>query len=251
MLFMGVRWEDYSWVELGSKIGDVKAVLLPVGSIEQHGPHLPLKTDSLSAYTIALDVAKEFSGEILVLPPIYYGVSEHHMDFVGTITISSDVLIDLVCNIARSVMRHGIKKLVIINGHGGNISALEIAVRRIADEGMDVILINPWELITDVIEKTLESKIWGHACEFETSVILAIDESVVRKEKIPKNEIKSAGKYLDLWGKTHVRWAWRTKYFSDYGVLGFPEKASKDKGRILYQEMVKRTREAVEEFIKK
>ena len=178
-----IEWEKFTWVEIKDSLPRIKAVILPVGSIEQHGPHLPLACDSLGAYKLSKEVAEKLNGEVLVLPPIFYGVSEHHMDFPGTITVRSETLISIIYDIAESIKRTGISKLIIINGHGGNIPALSIAIRKIqTDLGITVVLINPWELISDVIQEVIESDVWGHACEFETSLALIEMPELVRKD---------------------------------------------------------------------
>ncbi len=251
MVFSVFEWELHSWDEIRDLIPRLRAVILPVGSVEQHSYHLSLATDTVGAYRISKEVAKHFGGSILVLPPIYYGVSEHHMDFPGTITISSETLLRLVCEIADSLKRHGIRTLIIINGHGGNIGVLSEAVRKLRFEyGMNALLINPWELILDVIEETLESDVWGHACEFETSVALVENPKLVRLDKIVDPKLRRLGKYFDLKSKNRVVYPWRTKDFTDTGALGYPSKASKEKGEKLFSAMVERTVEAIEEFLK-
>jgi hypothetical protein len=107
-------------------------MLLPVGAVEQHGPHLPLDTDAFDADYLARRVAEACSDpKPLVLPAISYGVSYHHADFTGTISIANETLARLVYEIGISVSRNGIQKLVIINGHGGNSPALNYAAQKI------------------------------------------------------------------------------------------------------------------------
>jgi creatinine amidohydrolase/Fe(II)-dependent formamide hydrolase-like protein len=102
----------------------------PVGSTEQHGPHLSLDTDTYDAEYLAIEAARRVSApRPLVLPAIAYGVAYHHMDFPGTVAVSPDILSRLVVEVGMSVARHGITKLVIVNGHGGNVPALRYAPR--------------------------------------------------------------------------------------------------------------------------
>jgi len=241
-----IFWEKNTWPEIKDKLTKIKAVILPIGSIEQHGPHLPLACDTIGAYKLSQSIASELKENVLVLPPIYYGVSEHHMDFPGTITISTDTLISIVYEIASSLRRFDIKKIIIINGHGGNIPALNIAIRKINENlHMQAILINPWELITDVTEKVLETKIWGHACEFETSIALRIIPEKVVRDKIVDPELNI---------KAHERiekfiYPWHTKEITNTGSIGYPSKASYEKGERLYNEMLRKTIEHIKNFI--
>jgi len=245
-----MKWEELTWVDIGDMIKKIATVILPVGSVEQHGPHLPLACDTIGAYMFSLEIAKHFDGKILVLPPIYYGVSEHHMDFPGTITVSPETLIRLVVEIAESLSRHGVKRLIIINGHGGNTDALNIAIRRIHTQlHMNVSLINPWELISDVIEETLESDVYGHACEFETSLAFVEMPELVRVDRIKDPKIRSIGRYFDIWGKNRAHTPWRTKDFTDTGSIGYPSKATKEKGMKLWKSMLERTIEFIRRFI--
>jgi hypothetical protein len=125
-------WGELTWPEAGKRFQQVDIALLPVGSIEQHGPHLPLNTDAFDANYLALRVAEACSNpKPLVLPHIPYGVSYHHDEFKGTVSISNDALAKLVYDIGMSVSHNGIKKLVIINGHGGNSPALNHAAQMI------------------------------------------------------------------------------------------------------------------------
>ncbi len=247
-----IYWNEYTWDEIQNLLDKIKAVILPIGSCEQHSLHLPLGMDSFSAIKLSEKIAKALEEEVLVLPPILYGVSPHHMNFPGTITLSSDTLINIVLDIARSLKHHGVNKLIIINGHGGNTAPLTIALRKIREEvGIEVVLINPWELISDVIMDTLESTVWGHACEFETSEALVIIPNMVRVNKIKKPKIKEQkAPYMTIWEKVKVLWPWNTDELTDTGSIGDPTKASREKGEKLFNAMFERTLEFITHFIK-
>ena len=239
-------WFDLTWEMVRKLDKENVFVILPIGSCEQHSLHLPLGMDTYSAYLLSIDVAKAFEGKGLVLPPIWYGASEHHMDFDGTITLKHETLMILVYDIVASLKKHGFSKIVIINGHGGNTDPLKVAIRKIRDElGVSVLLINPWELIRDFIEEVLESKIWGHACEFETSIALRIIPEKVVRDKIVDPELNI---------KAHERiekfiYPWHTKEITNTGSIGYPSKASYEKGERLYNEMLRKTIEHIKNFI--
>ncbi len=246
-----VRWYEYTWDELADILKKLKAVILPIGSCEQHSLHLPLGMDTYSAIVLSEKVAERLNGKVLVLPPIWYGISPHHMNFPGTITLSDETLISIVLDIARSLKAHGVERLIIINGHGGNVNALSIAIRKIKDNlGLKVVLINPWTLINDVISNVLESKIWGHACEFETSVAFIEVPDKVRRDKIKKPNINEPKvPYVAIWEKNRVITPWNTDDFTDTGSIGDPTKASEEKGKILFDAMLERTLKFIEKFI--
>jgi len=207
--------------------------------------------DTYSSMILAEKIASELGEKIYILPPIWYGISPHHMNFPGTITISSETLLNLVLDIAKSLKRHGIQRLVIINGHGGNTATLSLAIRKIRDEiGLKVVLLNPWELASDKIQEILETKIWGHACEFETSVALVAIPDKVRTNKIKKPNIKvPKTPYTAIWERTHVISPWNTDDFTDTGSIGDPTKATKEKGEKLFKVMLERSLEFIKSFI--
>jgi len=246
-----IYWHDHTWEEIKEKLSKLKAVILPIGSCEQHSLHLPLGTDSFGAVILSEKIARELEDKVLVLPPIWYGFSPHHMNFAGTITLSSQTLINLIVDIAKSLRRHGVKKLIIINGHGGNIPIITIALRIIREEvRLQAVLINPWELISDIINETLETKIWGHACEFETSLAFVQMPGKVRKDRIKKPQLKQPKvSALALWEKNKVVTAWNTDDITDTGSIGDPTKATVEKGKIMFDAMVERTLKFVKEYI--
>ena len=245
MEFKTIYWYDLTWREIRNLDREKTIIILPIGSCEQHSLHLPLGMDSYSAQTLSKDIALKLNGRAFVLPPIWYGASEHHMDFDGTITVRHETLIELVRDIAYSINKHGFKNLVIINGHGGNTSPLDVALRKIREEiGLKIVLINPWELITKEIESTIESDIWGHACEFETSEALWIIPDKVRTEEIVDPEIN-----MEMHEKiknTHI--PWHTIEITNTGSIGYPTKATKEKGKKIYEAMVEKTLEMIKKF---
>ncbi len=246
-----IYWHDLTWEEIKERLREIKAVLLPIGSCEQHGPHLPLGTDTYSVIILSERLAENLKGKVYILPPIWYGISPHHMKFPGTITISPQTLANFVFDIASSLKYHGIQKLVIINGHGGNIPTLTDVLRRIRDElGIEVALVNPWILIGDIIQKVLETDIWGHACEFETSTALVEIPDKIRIDKIRKPTLKIPSvRHIAVWEKNRVITPWNTDEFTDTGSIGDPTKASREKGEILFNAMLERTLEFIKDFI--
>ncbi|MBD3869632.1 MAG: creatininase family protein, partial [Acidobacteria bacterium] len=127
-----VLWGSLTWPDARARLGPTSVALLPVGAIEQHGPHLPLDVDAYDAERLAVEVAERCSNpRPLVLPVIPYGVSYHHDDFPGTISVGPDTLAAMVREIGVNVARQGIDKLIIVNGHGGNGPALHFAAQLI------------------------------------------------------------------------------------------------------------------------
>jgi len=227
-----------AWPDVTEFLTKHNVAIIPVGSNEQHGPHLPLDTDAYDALWLSMKAAEK-SGCALVAPPIYYGVSMHHMDFPGTVTLNPHTLETLAYEVATSLVGHGFRKVVFENGHGGNTQALESAAQRVKMDTGAFVVVDTVSLIPDYIEKYVESPHDAHAGEFETSTSLANREEQVKKDRIKKPTLKlPASKYTKIGLKEtgpKVFWGFRTKEISETGVIGDPTKASKQKGIIAWE----------------
>jgi mycofactocin precursor peptide peptidase len=145
-------------------------VLVPLGSVEQHGPHLPLDTDTRIAVAVARRVAASLPG-VVVAPAIAYGASGEHQGFAGTLSIGQEALVHVVVELARSAGPE-VARVVLVNGHGGNLEALRRAVELLRSEGRDVVLWSPRLEGSDT-----------HAGRAETSMLLALCPEVVRLDR--------------------------------------------------------------------
>jgi creatinine amidohydrolase len=245
------RYEKLTWPEINDAIELGKVCLLPVGSVEQHGPHLPLDVDIVCPRGIALGAAKKVPDKMLVLPPYWYGYCGHVMDFPGTMNGHYEHFIQSVLDIVKSLAYHGFKKIVLLNGHGSNMPNLDLVARRgNLETDAECVLIAWWHLLTvekDFNKKWRQSKIPGgcaHACELETSLYLYLDGDNVRKDKIKSGDVSfnlenSPFLYTDLFGHGPAALTSWTSSYSDTGVLGEAELATADKGKIVYDEAVK------------
>lgn len=124
--------ERMTWPEAKAALERGVAVVIPVGSTEQHGHHLPLSTDTINVYALAR-LAAERSGQAVVTPPVAFGTAHNHMHFPGTITLQLDTLKALLVDVAASLIHHGFHRLLLLNGHGGNISAVGAAAEQIRE----------------------------------------------------------------------------------------------------------------------
>jgi creatinine amidohydrolase len=186
------RYEDLTWPEIKDAIKKEKVVVLVVGSVEQHGPALPVGTDSFLGYEICRRAAEKVPDDVLLLPPVYFGVSEHHMDFPGTITIKGETFFRYITEICQSLVRHGFKKILLVTSHGGNIQSVGDVTREIALTTDTLCMsLMYFSLILDEIKALRESEIGGigHACELETSMMLYIRPELVIKELVAKDGI--------------------------------------------------------------
>ena len=224
---------ELTWPDVKDFLANHDVIVIPVGSCEQHGPHLPLDTDAYDVFWLSKKAAEKACCT-LVAPPIYYGVSSHHMDFPGTTTLKPHTLEQLAYEVAVSLIKHGFKKIVFENGHGGNTPALEAAVQRITTDTGAFVVVDTVSLIPEFIEEFIETPYDAHAGEFETSTTLASREEFVVTERIRRPTIKlPVSKYTKIGLKEkgpRVYWGFRTKEISETGVIGDPTKATKEKG---------------------
>jgi creatinine amidohydrolase/Fe(II)-dependent formamide hydrolase-like protein len=242
---------ELTWIDVQEFLKRHKTIIIPVGSCEQHGPHLPLDTDAYDAFWLSMRAAEKAKCA-LVAPPIYYGVSLHHMDFPGTITLSPQTLEQMAYEIGLSLTEHGFTRILFENGHGGNIAALEAAAQRIKIETEAFVVVDTVGLIPDFMEQYIETFYDAHAGEFETSTALANREHAVVKERIvePKPNLPKS-KYMKIGLREtgpKVSWVFRTKEISDTGVIGDPTKASREKGEKAWQLAIERLAELLREL---
>jgi len=177
-----VLWAELRRPELEAARDAGAVVVVPVGATEQHGPHLPVDTDTSSVTEIALRAARQVERPpVLVAPTVPYGLSPHHMGFTGTITLRVDTLIDVLVDICHSVHAHGFKKIVLLNGHGGNQGLIDAVAVRLVAEQIYVASLTYWNPIRADLREIGRSAEGGmsHACEMETSVQLALRPHLV------------------------------------------------------------------------
>lgn len=232
-------WGELTWPEAQERFQQVDIALLPVGSIEQHGPHLPLDTDAYDAEYLARQVARSCSNpKPFVLPLIAYGISYEHDDFKGTVSIRNDTLSRLVYDIGISTARNGIKKLVIINGHGGNTPALNYAAQMITRDARIFVCVDSGETSEVDVYKFISTPNDVHAGEIETSTSLATRPHLVKMAQAPTSIPQFSSRYLNFTSRRGVSWYAYTQNLSPDGVLGNAAGATAEKGRKIWKIMI-------------
>jgi len=248
------RYSDLTWPEMNQAIAMQKVILLPVGTTEQHGPHLPLDTDCFLVESLCLEAGRRNPKDILVMPTIPYGYNLHHIDFPGTIHIPYDHFIEYCLDVVKSVAYHGFKKIIIVDGHGSNEHLLEFVARRAILETDSLCASFLWvNLVKEKFQEIRESSFPGgaaHACELETSTYLHLAPSKVQMDKAV-NEIgvpKSKFHWVDLISSGPVSIVEWTSSLTKSGVTGEALKATPEKGKTIFEEAVKKLLELVAEF---
>jgi creatinine amidohydrolase/Fe(II)-dependent formamide hydrolase-like protein len=230
---------ELTWPEAQERFRQVDVALLPVGAIEQHGPHLPLDTDAFDADYLAKRVAASCPDpKPLVLPLLAYGVSYAHDDFSGTLSISPDTMARLVHEIGMSVARQGITKLVIVNGHGGNGPALHFAAQLINRDAHILTCVDTGETSDAEVNAMSDVPNDVHAGDIETSTTLAVRPELVRMDRAEKFIPRFSSKYLDFTARGGVGWYAQTAKITPTGVFGDPTRATREKGERMWEVMV-------------
>ncbi len=222
---------EMSWVEAKEYFKKNDIVILPVGSTEQHGPANPLGTDYLIAGRLGEEVAKRAG--VVCLPVIPFGVSSHHRQFWGTIFVSPRTLKKYVKDVCLALKYHEVRKVVVVNGHGGNLAALAEMSREMREEGIFVSVFQWWPAATKLLPDLFKLEERGHAGGEETSVNMALHSHLVNiaelvDENVRKHMTQVEGLTLPL----------DTIDETTSGVFGTQTTASAEKGKRVFEAVV-------------
>jgi creatinine amidohydrolase len=231
-----IAWARLTAAEIQARATATAVALIPVASIEQHGPHLATGVDMVLATEVAERTARRMhqgGTPALVLPCLWTGLAEHHMAFGGTVTLELATFMALVGNVARSVARHGFRRIALINGHGGNTEAIaSSAIELTRGLGVPVVGLTYWHANADSFGAILEAQPnVMHACEAETSMMMALQPGSVRADRIAAAVPRRFAPPAPPGFK-------RSRAFelmTDTGVIGDPRSASAAKGERLLE----------------
>jgi creatinine amidohydrolase len=244
-----MRFQDLTWPILRQVARDRVVVLAPIAACEQHSRHLPTFTDTLLVTAVAEGVELRLPEQVLLLPTLWMGASSHHLRFGATLSAEVDTHIDIICDLLTPLLEDGYRRVLVLNGHGGNIDTMQVALRRLQPRYRDrqLTAASYWDLAEKELGVLAEGprKVMGHACEFETSMVLALRPDLVRREEIrddpPPAEPELRGLFLAEDMKQRTR----------QGAVGYPERASAEKGKALIKAAVERTAEVVQALLKR
>jgi creatinine amidohydrolase len=232
-----VRWDRMTAPELRAMAARDAIVVLPVAAMEQHGPHLPVWTDSFVGHSVAIAGAELLDeGAAVVLPPMWMGLSEHHFPFGGTISLDYATFAGVLRCVTRSIMADGFRKLFLLNSHGGNIEPMAVAARELAHEfGIPVVGTTITKLAPDAIRANLATQPGiQHACEGETSLWLHLDPSQVRQDQVA-HSVSPGG--LSAGDAAATRFWSFAERAPVTGVRGDPRAATAAKGQAMFEAM--------------
>lgn len=233
-----MKLEEMTWPEVAKLDRDQTLVIAPIASCEQHSRHLPTFTDSILCGGVANAVHENVRDRTLLLPLLWFGASDHHLPFGATLTATVDTHITMLTELLTPLLDDGFKRFLILNGHGGNIDTLHVALRRLHAKYPNRLLTGAsyWELAEPEIAAvaTGARKAVGHACEIETAMIMHL-----RPELVRQSEIRNDHQLLppDLRG---LFVAQDMSQRTEQGCVGYPENATADLGRRFLEVIVVR-----------
>lgn len=235
------RMEDMNWVDIKEAINNgFKTVIIGVGSTEQHGPHLPTKTDALIADYMVNLIAKNLMNA-LQAQTIRVGCSDHHLPFPGTISLKKNTLKLIIHDYIESLKRHGFENIIFIPTHGGNFNPIKEAIEEAQNESSSVKILAFTDLMSFVDEQNkvaaslniTAEEAGAHAGEVETSEMLAIAENLVNRKRFQQG-------YMGVLGEEEVEMLFKNGMpsLTKIGVIGDPSKSSKKHGKIYLEKIV-------------
>ena len=260
---------DLAYPDIQEYLKHKDIILIPVASTEQHGPHLPLSTDTVTAEEVAQRAGNK--GKVLYTPCVWMGYSPQHMrapgQGFGTITVRAETFLNVLYDVARSLIHHGFNRIIFVAGHGSNVKIIDPLLRKLKYEtGAMVAYYKPYAerymgLIKDLMENPVDETPGWHASELETSQMLAHNASLVRMDRavhtvthkpgwLPEAFKKGDGAPdIEFQGYQYFMFPMDHDEFSDTGVIGNPFRATAEKGEEAFRRYADHLVEAIEELM--
>src|SRR5438445_7899787 len=186
-----MKFQEMTWPLLRLVSRESIVVVAPIAACEQHSRHLPTFTDTLLVSAVAEGVEQRLPKQLLLLPTQWMGASSHHLRFGATLSAEVDTHVTMICDLLTPLLEDGHQRILVLNGHGGNIDTMHMALRRLQTRypRRQLTAASYWEIAEKELAELAEGprKSMGHACEFETSMVMALRPELVRREEI-KND---------------------------------------------------------------
>jgi creatinine amidohydrolase len=242
-----VLWQEMLRHELLAALEQRPVVIVPVGSVEQHGPHCPQDVDIAGPYHMAINVADAIDDfPVIVAPPVLYGFTHYNMGEVGTLTLKLELFIELLCDISRSLWANGFHRIILLNGHGGNQAPTWTASVKLAEEDIWALALTYWQMAEDELLAWSEADggSIGHGGEWETSLQLHLRPDLVDMSLAVKDEWR---RHFSPEVQRFATFPERRREM-EHGVMGDPFVASAEKGERLFNLLVERLAQLCREY---
>lgn len=242
---------DMTWPEVEEALQTANIAIVPVGAQEQHGHHLAEGCDAYRAKEFSALLAEKCFPKAVVTPTVNYGVSPHHMDFPGTISLRPETLIAILEDIVSSLKYHGISKFLFLNAHGGNSAPLGVAAEKLAREyKVEIAHTKFVDAAKEVLHSEIDSEYFGHACEREISESLYLAPSIVRNDLIEKGNMNEDAFALKYMKSDFVKVVYQFNEITNNGNIGDGTKGSYELGEKIIQEALTNLADFIDDFSK-
>ncbi|MBS0265771.1 MAG: creatininase family protein [Planctomycetes bacterium] len=243
-----MKFAELTSAQLAALDREQTLVVVPIAAVEQHGPHMPTGTDHFLCTAVAEALEQRRRDSVLLTPTVWLGASAHHLRLGSTLSTALDTYVATLCDIGTSLLDDNYRRLLFLNGHGGNIDPMRVALRELQLPYPDSLLAAGcyWSVADDFIRQTLagDHKFVGHACEFETSMMLH-----VRPELVARDQLEDAGPLIT--DNLHGMFVSRDmRQRTRAGYTGRPDLASPEKGRVLFEGIIQRLEALVDQILR-
>lgn len=226
-----------TWQEVEDSLKTVKFAIIPIGAHEQHGPHMAESCDAVLAEKMAEKLGEKMFPYAWVTPTINMGVSPHHLNFPGTISLEPNTLIAILRDMISSLRHHGIEKFLLLNSHGGNQTTLSVASMTLTKElKVDIYYAKTTASAKKTIGSFITSPLFGHSCEREVSEALYLAPELVRMDRLEKGEIQENGRWKQLRPGKAIQGFYFYEEMTENGCIGDATKASWELGQQIVEE---------------
>ena len=237
--------------ETAEALANAEVALIPVGATEQHGPNMTLETDTAVAYRLAQRMATALYQRAVVAPPLPYVVSYHHMKFPGTMTLSPETFQSVVLEVVESLRQHGLERFFVVDGHAGNQGALDVLMTKLRFQmGIQSAYLFYFTIVDDLMREGAKTERWGHACEIEASMGLALQPDIVRSEALEAGKLQQPSlPYSNVMETPRVGVPLSFEEITENGALGDARQASEAFGQELTEAVIRRSVEFLERYL--
>lgn len=248
-------WHEMSWPEINAVDHDLP-VVIPLGACEQHAHHLPVLVDTIQIEAMARDVEARLPSRMLLTPTMWIGSSHHHKDFPGTISVTPILYAQLVQQIASSVLNAGFRRILFLNGHGGNrapanTGLTELIANDNRADAAEIAMASWWDVASDELGKTgVGQQTIGHSCEFETSLMLEFRADLVHMDRVQPPSAAMESEWFMIEGNkgSKVERYHRFHRFTASGSLGNAGAATEEKGKRLRKAIADEITRFIQDF---
>ncbi|MFC4768198.1 creatininase family protein [Effusibacillus consociatus] len=240
---------EMTWPEVKEALQTVKLAIIPIGAHEQHGPHMKESCDAVLATEMSNKLAERLYPYVLVTPTVNMGVSIHHINFPGTITLQPDTLIRVLRDMVWSLKQHGINKFLFLNSHGGNQSTLSVACTTLTHElGVQIYYAKTTASAKEAMKKHISSTLYGHSCEREVSEALYLAPHLIHMDRLEKGDIRE-GQWRLLRPGNAIQGTYQYEEMTANGCIGDATKASYEAGQEMVEEALDNLTESLLQFL--